>query len=144
MAVGIRPNVELAKSAVCYCDRGIVVNDTLQTFDPRIYAIGECVAHRGQVTDSSRRSSKWQRCAPTICRLWDRSLRGSQVSTKLKVTGVDLFLGRRFHRVARHRGDRASDPWQGVYKKLVLRMIASRQRALWRYRRRRVVLQAPA
>jgi nitrite reductase (NADH) large subunit len=30
-----------------HCDRGIVVNDTLQTFDPRVYAIGECVAHRG-------------------------------------------------------------------------------------------------
>ncbi|HEX9301482.1 MAG TPA: FAD-dependent oxidoreductase, partial [Casimicrobiaceae bacterium] len=43
MAVGIRPNVKLAQDAGLHCDRGIVVNDTLQTFDPRIYAIGECV-----------------------------------------------------------------------------------------------------
>ena len=47
MAVGIRPNVKLAQEAGLHCDRGIVVNDTLQTFDPRIYAIGECVGHRG-------------------------------------------------------------------------------------------------
>ena len=47
MAVGIRPNVELAQAAGLHCDRGIVVNDTMQTFDPRIYAVGECVSHRG-------------------------------------------------------------------------------------------------
>ncbi len=49
MAVGIEPNVALAKSAGIYCEQGIVVNDTLQTFDPRIYAVGECVQHRKQL-----------------------------------------------------------------------------------------------
>jgi nitrite reductase (NADH) large subunit len=48
MAVGIRPNTELAESAGLHCNRGIVVTDTLQTVtDPRIYSIGECAAHRG-------------------------------------------------------------------------------------------------
>ena len=47
MAVGIRPNTALAESASIHCNRGIVVNDTMQTYDPRIYAIGECVSHRG-------------------------------------------------------------------------------------------------
>ncbi|MCW8854758.1 MAG: FAD-dependent oxidoreductase, partial [Gammaproteobacteria bacterium] len=47
MAVGIRPNIELAKQVGLHCERGIVVNDTLQTFDPKIYAVGECVQHRG-------------------------------------------------------------------------------------------------
>src|SRR5439155_9152122 len=47
MAAGIRPNTALAESAGLHCSRGIVVDDTLQTFDPRIYAIGECVNHRG-------------------------------------------------------------------------------------------------
>ncbi|CAA6820415.1 MAG: Nitrite reductase [NAD(P)H] large subunit (EC, partial [uncultured Thiotrichaceae bacterium] len=46
MAVGIKPNIELAKSTGLYCERGIVVSDTLQTYDPKIYAIGECVQHR--------------------------------------------------------------------------------------------------
>ncbi|MGH8114706.1 MAG: nitrite reductase small subunit NirD, partial [Rhodanobacteraceae bacterium] len=46
MAVGIKPNIELAKTAGLRCDRGVIVDDTLQTFDPRIYAVGECVQHR--------------------------------------------------------------------------------------------------
>ena len=47
MAAGIRPNIDLAKAAGLHCNRGIVVNDTMQTFDPRVYAVGECVEHRG-------------------------------------------------------------------------------------------------
>ena len=47
MAVGIRPNTELAESCGLHVDRGVVVSDTLQTYDPRIYAVGECVRHRG-------------------------------------------------------------------------------------------------
>ncbi|MDE3175282.1 MAG: NAD(P)/FAD-dependent oxidoreductase, partial [Pseudomonadota bacterium] len=48
MAVGIRPNIELAKKAKIHCERGIVVSDTMQTYDGRIYAVGECVQHRRQ------------------------------------------------------------------------------------------------
>ena len=47
MAVGIRANVKLAQEAGIYCERGVVVNDTMQTYDPRVYAVGECVQHRG-------------------------------------------------------------------------------------------------
>ena len=47
MAAGIRPNTELAEKSGIPCNRGILVNDTLQTYDPRIYAIGECASHRG-------------------------------------------------------------------------------------------------
>ncbi len=48
MAVGIRPNTALAEKIGLHCNRGIVVNDTMQTItDPRIYAVGECAAHRG-------------------------------------------------------------------------------------------------
>ncbi len=48
MAVGIRPNIELAQKAGIHCERGIVVSDTMQTYDGRIYAVGECVQHRRQ------------------------------------------------------------------------------------------------
>ncbi|MDN5850466.1 MAG: FAD-dependent oxidoreductase, partial [Nitrococcus sp.] len=48
MAVGIRPNMALAQRAGLYCERGVVVSDTLQTFDPCFYAVGECVQHRCQ------------------------------------------------------------------------------------------------
>ncbi|MBT7870683.1 MAG: NAD(P)/FAD-dependent oxidoreductase, partial [Thiotrichales bacterium] len=46
MAVGIRPSIQLAKSSGVHCNRGIVVSDTMQSFDPKIYAVGECVEHR--------------------------------------------------------------------------------------------------
>ncbi|MFH7423052.1 FAD-dependent oxidoreductase, partial [Pseudomonas syringae pv. tagetis] len=47
MAAGIRPNTELDEQAGLPCNRGILVNDTFKTYDPRIYAIRECVSHRG-------------------------------------------------------------------------------------------------
>jgi nitrite reductase (NADH) large subunit len=46
MTAGVRPNIELAKAAGLHCERAIVVDDTLQTYDPRVYAVGECVQHR--------------------------------------------------------------------------------------------------
>src|SRR3569623_2785654 len=46
MAVGIKPKIDLAKSCGLRCERGVIVDDTLQTYDPRIYAVGECVQHR--------------------------------------------------------------------------------------------------
>lgn len=48
LSIGIRPNIELAKASGIYCDRGIVVSNTMQTYDPSIYAVGECVQHRGK------------------------------------------------------------------------------------------------
>jgi nitrite reductase (NADH) large subunit len=47
VAAGITPRTELARSCGLKCDRGILVDDTLQTYDPSIYAVGECVQHRG-------------------------------------------------------------------------------------------------
>ena len=46
---GIRPNAELARTAGLTVDRGIVVNDRMQTSDPDIYAVGECAQHRGKL-----------------------------------------------------------------------------------------------
>src|SRR5581483_9472363 len=48
MATGVKPNVELASRAGLRCERGILVDDTLQTFDPSVYAVGECVQHRNR------------------------------------------------------------------------------------------------
>jgi len=47
VAAGIRPNVELAYKAGLRVNRGIVVNDWMETSDPDIFAVGECVEHRG-------------------------------------------------------------------------------------------------
>ena len=122
MAVGIRPNVALAKSSGLHCDRGIVVNDTLQTFDPRIYAIGECVAHRGLTYGLVAPLFEMAKvCANHLAGYGIGRYAGSQVSTKLKVTGVDLFSAGDFTGGADTEEIVLADPVGGVYKKLVIR-----------------------
>ena len=68
MAVGIRPNTELAESCGLHVDRGVVVSDTLQTYDPRIYAVGECVRHRGMAYGLVAPLFEQAKVPPTIWR----------------------------------------------------------------------------
>ena len=121
MAAGIRPDVSLARSAGLYCERGVVVNDTLQTFDPRIYAVGECVQHRretyGLVAPLFEQAKV---CANHLAALGYGMYRGSVTATRLKVTGVDLFSMGRFLAGPGDEEIVFQDASQGVYKKLVL------------------------
>ena len=48
VSTGVVPNDELARSSGIYCEKGIVVSDIMQTFDPAVYAVGECIQHRGR------------------------------------------------------------------------------------------------
>ena len=92
MAVGIRPNTALAESAGLHCNRGVVVNDTMQTFDPRIYAVGECANHRGIAYGLVAPLFEMAKvCANHLAMYGIGRYTGSLTSTKLKVTGVDLF-----------------------------------------------------
>ncbi|MGV6859912.1 MAG: nitrite reductase large subunit NirB [bacterium] len=122
MAVGIRPNFELAQSAGLHCERGLVVNDTLQTFDPNIYAVGECVQHRGQVYGLVAPLFEQAKVAANhLAEIGIGRYEGTVTSTKLKVTGIDLFSAGDF------TGDDTTeelvfqDAAAGTYKKLVLR-----------------------
>ncbi|HHH47450.1 MAG TPA: NAD(P)/FAD-dependent oxidoreductase [Gammaproteobacteria bacterium] len=122
MAVGIRPNIDLARDAGLHCERGVVVNDTLQTFDPRIYAVGECVQHRGQTYGLVAPLFEQAKVAANhLAKLGIARYEGSVTSTKLKVTGIDLFSAGDF------MGDDSTeeivmqDAARGVYKKIVLR-----------------------
>lgn len=122
MSVGIRPNTELAESAGLYCDGGIVVNDTLQTFDPRIYAIGECVAHRGRSYGLVAPLFEMAKiCANHLAQLGFSRYTGSATSTKLKVTGIDVFSAGHFMGDTESEEILMQDPMAGVYKKLVVK-----------------------
>ncbi len=121
MAVGIRPNIDLAKSAGLYCERGIVVNDTMQTYDPRVYAVGECVQHRGQVYGLVAPLFEQAKvCANHLAHFGIARYEGSMVSTKLKVTGIDLFSAGNFLGNDTTEEIVMQDAAAGVYKKLVL------------------------
>lgn len=123
MAVGIRPNTALAESMRLHVNRGIVVGDTMQTTtDPRIYAVGECAAHRGVAYGLvAPLFEQGKVLANHLAEFGIGRYLGSQTSTKLKVTGIDLFSAGDFMGGAGTEEIVMSDPGAGQYKKLVLK-----------------------
>jgi nitrite reductase (NADH) large subunit len=123
-AIGIRPNTDLARSCGLDLNRGVLVGDDMRTSDPAIFAVGECVEHRGKTYG-------------LVAPLWDMAkvcadhlaggpetvsdYNGTVLATRLKVTGIDLFSAGEF------LGDESTDevlfrdPARNIYKKLVLR-----------------------
>ena len=123
MAVGIRPNTQLAESMRLHCNKGIVVNDTMQTItDARIYSVGECAAHRGIAYGLVAPLFEQAKVAANhLAQFGIGRYQGSLTSTKLKVTGIDLFSAGDFQGGAGTEEIVMSDPFGGVYKKLVLK-----------------------
>jgi nitrite reductase (NADH) large subunit len=123
MAVGIRPNVALAQSMRLHVNRGIVVNDTMQTTtDARIYAVGECAEHRGVAYGLVAPLFEQGKVAANhLAEFGIGRYQGSLTSTKLKVTGIDLFSAGDFMGGAGTEEIVMSDPGAGLYKKLVLK-----------------------
>ncbi|WP_193090708.1 nitrite reductase large subunit NirB [Advenella sp. FME57] len=121
MAVGIRPNVALAASAGLHVDRGIVVSDTMQTYDPSIYAVGECVSHRGTAYGLVAPLFEQAKVAANHLAMYGIArYEGSVTSTKLKVTGIDVFSAGDFMGDANTDCITLADPEGGIYKKLVV------------------------
>lgn len=121
MAVGIRPNTALAEKIGIHCNRGIVVNDTMQTFDPRVYAVGECVNHRGIAYGLVAPLFDMAKVAANhLAEFGIARYVGSVTSTKLKVTGIDLFSAGNFTGGDEYEEILLSDPVGGVYKKIVI------------------------
>ena len=122
MAAGIRPNTELAEKAGLPCNRGILVDDCLQTFDPRIYAVGECANHRGIAYGLVAPLFEQAKvCANHLAMFGTARYQGSVISTKLKVTGIDLFSAGDFMGGDGTETITLSDPIGSVYKKLVIK-----------------------
>ena len=120
MAVGIRPSTALARAAGIETERGIVVDDHMVTSDPAIWAVGECVQHRGA-------------CYGLVAPLWDmcRSLAdaatgmpsgfaGAATATRLKVSGIDLFSAGDFSGGDGCEDIVMRDAARGLYKRVVV------------------------
>ncbi len=121
MAVGIRPSARLAKEAALAVDRGVKVDDWMRTSDADIYAVGECVEHRGQCYGLVAPLYDMAKVvAAQLCGESSAAYQGSVTSTKLKVSGIDLFSAGDFS-----DGETDEivlrDPSRGVYKRIVLR-----------------------
>ncbi|MGB5599006.1 MAG: nitrite reductase large subunit NirB [Thiothrix litoralis] len=122
MAVGIKPNTDLGKASGLYCERGIVVSDTMQTItDPKIYAIGECVQHRGIAYGLVAPLFEQAKVAANhLAKHGIARYVGTVTSTKLKVTGIELFSAGDFTGNEKTEDIVFKDAASGTYKKIVL------------------------
>ena len=120
VAVGIQPNTDLARSAGAAINRGIVVNDALETSIPGIYAIGECAEHRGQCYGLVEPAYEQARALAFHLAGEKTVYPGSVLSTNLKVSGVNVFSAGDFLGGPNTEQIVFSDPGFGAYKKLVI------------------------
>ena len=120
MAVGIRPHTALAKDAGVDTGRGILVDDHMVTSDPSILAVGECVEHRGLCYGLV--APLWEMCAALADGLagTPAGYAGSVTSTKLKVSGIDVFSAGDFSGGDGTEDIVLRDAARGVYKRLVV------------------------
>ena len=123
LAIGIRPNIDLAKVAQLEVNRGIVVTDDMRTSDPDIFAVGECVEHRGNVFGLV--APIWDQakvCAARLAGDEEALFVSKALATSLKITGVDVFSAGALM-AADESDDEITlrDDSKGLYKKIVLR-----------------------
>ncbi len=120
MAAGIRPETRLAIDAGLHVERGIVVDDRMQTSDPDIYALGECVEHDATVYGLVAPLYDMARVLAQVLTGQDAAFVPPAVSTRLKVTGVDLFSAGDFADGDGREDIVFRDPARGIYRRLVL------------------------
>jgi nitrite reductase (NADH) large subunit len=121
VAAGIRPNIDLARTADLGVNRGIVVDDRLQTSRAGIYAIGECAEHRGICYGLVEPAYEQARVLAEHLSGTSASYCGSAIATNLKVAGVNVYSAGDFLGEPGTEPIVVSDPGAGVYKKLILK-----------------------
>lgn len=120
MAVGVRPNIQLAKDSGIRVNRAIAVNDYLQTNVSDIYAVGECAEHREVVYGLVKPLYQQGKVlANHICGIGSEGYQGSVLSTQLKISGVDVFSVGQFDEDETTRAIKISDEVEGIYKKII-------------------------
>jgi nitrite reductase (NADH) large subunit len=119
-AAGIRPNVALAKEAGIPVNRGIVIDDQLQTDAADIFALGECAEHRGICYGLVEPAYEQARVLAQHLAGNSASYSGSVVATNLKVSGVAVFSAGDFIATDGAETIVLNDTRRGTYKKLVI------------------------
>ncbi|MTI13511.1 NAD(P)/FAD-dependent oxidoreductase [Sansalvadorimonas verongulae] len=128
LTAGIHPNIELVQSAGLRCNRGLLVNSCLQSEDPRIFGLGECVEVSGHTFGLVEPVYQQARIlADVLCGTPVSGFQPSDTATRLKVTGIDLFSLGDFEGGTPDQSEYGNDelvlnmPSQGIYRKLVIR-----------------------
>jgi nitrite reductase (NADH) large subunit len=129
VSTGIRPRDELARHATLMVGErgGVAVNDRLETSDPRIFAIGECAVHGGMVYGLVAPGYEMAEIVAANLTGEDRRFAGAELSTKLKLMGVDVASFGAYELPAAEATPLVfEDPFAGVYKKLLFSPDGSR------------------
>ncbi|MEJ7495483.1 nitrite reductase large subunit NirB [Staphylococcus pasteuri] len=122
MAVGIRPYTELAKQSDLEVNRGIVVNDMMQTSDPNIYAVGECAEHQGKVYGLvAPLYEQGKVLADYLTDNDTEGYKGSTTFTSLKVSGCDLYSAGQIVESPEIKGIEIFNSVDNNYKKVFLK-----------------------
>ncbi|KJZ19660.1 nitrite reductase large subunit NirB [Loktanella sp. S4079] len=121
MAVGIRPNVKLAQDIGLAVGKGIHVDDQMLTSDGDIIAVGECVEHDGAIFGLVAPLYDQAKVAAKTLLAEEAKFVQRELSTKLKVTGCDLFSAGDFAEGDDREDIVFRDPARGVYRRLVLK-----------------------
>jgi nitrite reductase (NADH) large subunit len=119
-AAGIRPNIALAKDAGIPVNRGIVIDDHLQTGAADIFALGECAEHRGTCYGLVEPAYEQARVLAQHLASKAAVYNGSVVATNLKVSGVSVFSTGDFMGADGSETIVLNDARAGTYKKLVI------------------------
>jgi nitrite reductase [NAD(P)H] large subunit len=138
-AAGIRPNIALARDAGVPVNRGIVVDDHLETGVPDIFALGECAEHRGTCYGLVEPAYEQARVLAQHLAGRAASYTGSVLATNLKVSGVTVFSAGDFIATDGSETIVLNDSRRGTYKKLVIGdgrltgavLVGDTQDALW-------------
>jgi len=120
VAVGVRPNAEIARTAGLTINRGIVVDDRLETSERGIYAIGECAEHNGQCYGIVEPAYEHAHILAQCLVGSEQRYTGSVLATNLKVSGVRVFSAGDFVGAPGTEALLLSDPGLKTYKKLVI------------------------
>jgi nitrite reductase (NADH) large subunit len=122
VAAGIRPNIDLARKAGLTVNRGIVVNDFMETSDPNVFAVGECTEHNGICYGLvAPLFEQGKVLAATITGNRGPTYAGTVQAAKLKIMGVDVFSAGEWADGPAVETVRYEDAGLGIYKKLALR-----------------------
>ncbi|MFC3038718.1 nitrite reductase large subunit NirB [Virgibacillus xinjiangensis] len=120
MATGVRPNNQLAKNSGIAVNRGIIVDDYMQTDSREIYAIGECVEHRGMVYGLvNPLYQQGEVLAKHLCGKPTNGYHGSTLSTQLKISGVEVFSAGQLTTDASTKEIHYQNGIESVYKKVI-------------------------
>lgn len=122
MAIGIRSNIEVAKNSDIYVNRGIVVNDYMETSVENVYAVGECAEHREMVYGLvAPLYEQGKVLAEHITGKETKPYEGSITGTQLKVAGVDLFSAGEIFEDESTKSIMVYNEYEGLYKRVLIR-----------------------